>query len=322
MSQAGGPNSAGSVNIDFTGNVAPVEQAAKKAEAVVSQSAANMQATMSSVTWTMNNMGQSYGGGISGAGIGGGSGSSPAAASKSTASGLLGIGTAAKDALRPVMSLIQAFSQFTLVTGLAVGAAVGVYQWFTANARAAKELAKEVDSVGDSVEKALSKFDYVGTSLEARYKKEMDDALAIYMEGYKKVDELRANRKGPLGSTEDIESIKLRFKKAKELEDRLGKELAEAQNQIKLKYQDIEYDEWVKNEEKKREVLERELKARLEKEREYAKRVRDLWQDVRNQQVSGTEVQGFAAGNFSQSLDLLNRQRSAVQGMSINYGGN
>jgi len=45
MSQAGGPNSAGSVNIDFTGNVAPLEQAAKKAEQVVAQSAQKIQAT-------------------------------------------------------------------------------------------------------------------------------------------------------------------------------------------------------------------------------------------------------------------------------------
>jgi hypothetical protein len=49
MSQAGGPNSVGGVNIDFTGNVAPLEQAAKQAEQVVTQAASKMQSAASGV---------------------------------------------------------------------------------------------------------------------------------------------------------------------------------------------------------------------------------------------------------------------------------
>ena len=184
MSQAGGPNSAGSVNIDFTGNVAPLEQAAKKAEVAVQQSAEKMKAaTVEAAQAATAAVGSAGGvGPSSGFGVFGGSsfgGASGAASSGGRFSGLI---NGAKSAMAPLNGLLAIMGRINVVIGLVSAAGYGLYRAFTASARAAAESKKELEGLSKSLD-----------GLYSQFKVNLDKSPAqIEAEGLVKVEEERA----------------------------------------------------------------------------------------------------------------------------------
>jgi len=319
MSQAGGPNSAGSVNIDFTGTTTGVEQAAKKAEATVQQAAQNMKAQVASVASAAGSSGAA-------AGIGAGPSASIGGVTTQSAVGFSRIGSAAKDALRPIMSLVQAFSQLTLVAGIFVGVGVGIYNWLTSGAREAKAMAEHLKEVGENAEKAFSKFDYQNATPEGQMAKELDDLKETYKEFFKEVEKIRATPKDWLGNNmwETTDEIKERWKKAKALEDKLNNEYYEAQANIYARFETRKEEIRQRAAEEAQRKEDQARKEREAKERDSAKRVQEFWRDVRGNQTSGFAVEGFQTSNLSQSLDLLARQRGGVDGpkqLRVDYGG-
>jgi hypothetical protein len=321
MSQAGGPNTVASVDIAFTGSTANLDQAAAKAEQRVKEAAATMQATVSAanVAATAGSVGSI--GGAAGGPIG-----SAAAGGSAVVGRFRMIGDAAKSLLRPVMSIIGAFSQLTLILGIVVAAGTAVYNIFRTTTTQTEDMSKAVKELGENLGKAFNRFDYVGDSPEEAARKELEALAEVYKEKSKEVAALREKVLGPVGENyiEPIESIKKRFKQAKELEDRLASEYGEAQAGIEARLQDKLQDIRDKAAKEKADREDKARKEREDKERESAKRVEDFWRDVRGNQVSGFAVEGFQTSNLSQSLDLLARQRGGVDGpkqLRVDYGG-
>jgi len=180
MSQAGGPNSAGSVNIDFTGNVAPLEQAAKKAEQTVQQAATNMKAATveaAQAASVASGVSPSAGFGVFGAAATGGA--SGAAASGGRFSGLI---NGAKSAMVPLNGLFAILGRVNAVVALVTAGGYGLYRAFTASARAAAESKKELEGLSKSLD-----------GLYSQFKVNLDKSPAqIEAEGLAKVEEERA----------------------------------------------------------------------------------------------------------------------------------
>jgi len=184
MSQAGGPNSAGSVNIDFTGNVAPLEQAAKKAEQTVQQAATTMKAaTVEAAQAATAAAGAAGGVGPSaGFGVFGGSAAGGSAASASSGGRFSGLINGAKSAMVPLNGLFAILGRVNAVIALVSAGGYGLYRAFTASARAAAESKKELEGLSKSLD-----------GLYSQFKVNLDKSPAqIEAEGLVKVEEERA----------------------------------------------------------------------------------------------------------------------------------
>jgi hypothetical protein len=184
MSQAGGPNSAGSVNIDFTGNVAPLEQAAKKAEQTVQQSAEKMQQSVN----------QAAAGGAAGGG-----GAAPympgenfgpqytaqfeqvtQATNKAAAASTAwhtGVVAGARSILGPIRQAIGVFVSLGSIFGLVAGAGYAVYQMFTAQSRAAAASKKEVEGLRKELEGLFTSKPQTGIPAEVQERAEIFAAI-------------------------------------------------------------------------------------------------------------------------------------------------
>jgi len=370
MSQAGGPNSAGSVNIDFTGNVAPLEQAAKKAEAVVEQSAAKMKATVDATAKQAYMPGENYGPMYNAA-----AGAAGVAGSSSSRGGFSGLAQGAKAAMAPLNALLSVFTRLVGVFGLASAAGYAIYQMFTFQSRAAAASKKEVEGLRKELESLFTSRAQTGIPLDVQEREEAfaavqklrqfdSDNFAKYRAGM--IDRQQLNRleaDGRLALADELANIEAKYRaeknaaEAKSMMDFAKSQREAADERAKYVAETLggEAEEYIKAQieiRKAQEIVDADLRdakiANIERERdekikvmadaakkiaddeiEQARRVdrerrrlmADFYRDLRAQQTQGTEVSGFAAGNLSQSLDLLNRQRSAVEGMSINYGG-
>ena len=366
MSQAGGPNSAGSVNIDFTGNVAPLEQAAKKAEAVVEQSAAKMKAaagaspTASPSYMPGENFGPMY----------------------SATASVVETSTKAKarsfqNLIKPMNEVLNAYSRLIGIGSLIAGMAGTVVWAFNYKAQAAKKLKEDIDSLRESTKASFDQFTETDapTSALDKYEKKLKAIDDLEKEKIKQAKALRDGtgegaRLASAGITaaenaafeargeaerqftkDKNEEEKKRLQANKAMNEKAAQEQAsldarvaggyaeiymnaEAQMQqagetasgellqVRLDAIAFERDEKIKAmDEANKKIADSAIEQERRVDRERRRLMENFYRDLRAQQTQGTEVSGFAAGNLSQSLDLLNRQRSAVEGMSINYGG-
>jgi len=185
MSQAGGPNSAGSVNIDFTGNVAPLEQAAKKAEQVVEAASAKMEQAATQATTA--------------AASGSAGGAAPympgenfgpqyvaqfeqvtQATNKAAAASTAwhtGVVAGARSILGPIRQAIGVFVSLGSIFGLVAGAGYAVYQMFTAQSRAAAASKKEVEGLRKELESLFTTKPQTGVPLDIQEREEVFAAI-------------------------------------------------------------------------------------------------------------------------------------------------
>jgi hypothetical protein len=256
MSQAGGPNSAGSVNIDFTGNVAPLEQAAKKAEQVVEAASAKMEQAATQATTT--------------AASGAASGATPfmpgenfgpqyvaqfeqvteatnkaAAASSAWHTGVV---AGARSILGPIRQAIGVFVSLGSIFGLVAGAGYAVYQMFTAQSRAAAASKKEIEGLRKELEGLFTSKPQTGIPLDIQQREEVfaavqkqrqfdSDNFAKYREGIitrVQLNELEASSKIELAK--EVANIEEKY--------RIEKNNAEGRSMIEYaaKRTKLEYD--------------------------------------------------------------------------------
>ena len=251
MSQAGGPNSAGSVNIDFTGNVAPLEQAAKKAEVAVQQSAEKMKAATVEAAQAATAAAGSAGGvgPSSGFGVFGGSsfgGASGAASSGGRFSGLI---NGAKSAMVPLNGLFAILGRVNAVIALVSAGGYGLYRAFTASARAAAESKKELEGLSKSLDGLYSQFkvnlDKSPAQIEAESLVEIEaartkadsEAFARYKDGILKAKDLAKFREQNDAAAErSISNVRKNFDLAR------NKEATDSQIAYDKKRQKNAYD--------------------------------------------------------------------------------
>lgn len=167
MSQAGGPNSAGSVNIDFTGNVAPLEQAAKKAEAVVQQSAAKMEQVVN----------QAVPGATAGTGTtpympGENYGPMYVAQSEKIVQATQNKVRGFKGLIAPLNEVLGAYSRLIGIGSLIGGMAATVVWAFNYKAETAKKLRQQIDELRASTKAAFEQFTETDAPVNALQKYE------------------------------------------------------------------------------------------------------------------------------------------------------
>lgn len=315
MSQ-GGNNEVARLNVAITGDVAPLAAAAREAEQVVQQSAAKIEQVAAVTASNVRGMGSGIGVGLAGSGIGG-AGKTPAMPLIPDASSVFTrIGGSAKDALRPIMAVVSAFSQLTLVIGLVVGAGAAVYNFFTSGSRAAKEFGDEVDKLIIKSDKAFGQFEKKGTETALqRFQVEMDELDELHRELDKPALEVLTKY---LGSV--LPGRRAILDEAHRLLEANKQQYIKAAGAIQQRFENDTHKEELESARKKKEIRDKELNEI----REHTRRIRDFWRDVRGDQVSGFSVEGFQTSNLSQSLDLLARQRGGVDGpkqLRVDYGG-
>ncbi len=257
MSQAGGPNSAGSVNIDFTGNVAPLEQAAKKAEQVVEAASAKMEQATTQATTAAASTGAAGGSAPFMPGENFGpqyvaqfeqvTQATNKAAAASTA-WHTGVVAGARSIIGPIRQAIGVFVSLGSIFGLVAGAGYAVYQMFTSQSRAAAASKKEVEGLRKELEGLFTTKPQTGIPLEIQERQELfaavqrqrqfdSDNFARYRAGIitrGQLDQLDAESKIKLA--EEVANVQEKF--------RIEKNNAEGRSMIEYaaKRTKLEYD--------------------------------------------------------------------------------
>ncbi len=225
MSQAGGPNSAGSVNIDFTGTTTGVEQAAKKAEATVQQAAQNMKAQVASVA--------SAAGGPAAAASGGrpympGENFGPMASVQFEAEATKV--TRSNDSIvqslhrksQAIGRVIGLYTRFVGVIGLVVGAGAGIIALLDRMGRKGYDTAAAIKETNKSIEGMFAQFQKgEGSSPEILRENEFADLEVAKQDAIDKISSLRNEA---------------RYSEAFEAETKMNEQIAKSTQAIEQRY--------------------------------------------------------------------------------------